>query len=189
MTNPKRPMISNEQFLSGWKQKEYPSGLVALEADLLDGEIDAVEKAFEDVIVQKVEVASQSGDDWHDGAFRATDAVSDQLAQKMARLQEAKDWPVVEMPGKLQTLITLGSRALVQMGRAKFYVDMVGLSLLHQNRAPYEDDEVSMATLNSSLGSALVGRHSDEEVTATIGGRPKEIAVLEVFPSPDLVKE
>lgn len=178
--------ITNERFLEGWKSQEYEGGLLVFEASLAEARSAQIEEDFKELTRQKREVAEQSGDNWHDGAFKATDEASSRLGKLLDELHKAQLWPVVELPAPESRIVSLGSRALLGLGRAKFYCDIVGMKALHQNAYDDHPEDVEVATLGSDIGRAILGLSADTEVRASIGGRHQAITIIEVMPSPDL---
>ena len=178
--------LSAESFLENWQAGSITNGLVGIEHDLLLERLAQADQEFEQIVRQKKDV--QSGDDWHDGAFRATDAAANNLAQQVQMLHEAERWPLVELPAADFGRITLGSRALIGFGSAPFPIEIVGMRILHQNREIYEEQGIDVVSPDSELGKRTMGRQPGEEFDAELGGRKRHITILSVETSPDLAE-
>lgn len=178
--------IDSEAFFAEWHNGTVNNALVGVEPELLVQRLAEAETEFRAIIDEKKAVSG--GDDWHDGAFRATDNAALTVVERVESLRQAEQWPVVEIPSVDFGRITLGSRALIGMGVTSFPVEVVGLRILHQTRGVYDDQGIEVVTLDSDLGKHIFGRKEGEEFEATLAGRKRSIKVISVAPSPDLTE-
>lgn len=178
-------VISNAVFVQKWAAGEIDQAILEREHQLIDERLVTLQGLFQRLIAEKVVVAGQSGDDWHDGAFRATDAEAGNLAKQQDMLIRAQALPVVASPTPEMTSVSLGSRAFIEQdGKFQYMVDIVGLSILHN----YADDtdELELASLSSPLGKALIGTEAGVTKTARLGAGQHSLYIAAVEPSPNL---
>lgn len=179
-----REIISSERFLEFWNKDNTTDAILEIESYLIDERILSINSMFKHIVEEKKQVSG--GDDWHDGAFRATDAAANNLAEQRNAFAKALGWKIVKSPGSDLEVATLGSRVVVKQNHKFVYaVDVVGMSLLHD----YEDEDLSIASLKSAVGKVLVGKSVGQEFPAVLGNGSQNIEILEVYPSPKLKKE
>ena len=175
-------VLSSLAFLEQWKEKNTEEALLEKEVSLIEKRMSEMAEQLRHLIEQKKQVTG--GDDWHDGAFRATDSEANNLSENHTKLSKALGWQIVEMPDSELQVATLGSRITVRQDkRFTYLVDLVGMSLLHEYA---DDDEQVVTSLSSPLGKTLMGREVGSEIRATLGERPHLLELLETRPSPKL---
>lgn len=175
-------VLPNEAFLEGWQTGKISNAILESEVKIIESRLAKIQKAFMHLVDEKVKVSG--GDDWHDGAFRATDAAAIHLSdQKRPLLTAMEDWPRVAMPEPTSDVVSIGSRVGIrQNDSATYSVDLVGLVVLHD----YDNDDLAVTSINSPLGTALIGHRSDTMFEAVLGDRIQQIRILETAPSPEL---
>lgn len=177
LLTPPLPM-PNGLFLEGWIAGRFDGGLLANERPLVEDRLGELQHNLEDLAAQKRTVSEQSGDDWHDGAFRATDSAAAALGERYQSLREAQKWPVVSPPELTEQRVSLGSTVEVRIGNAaSFFCSVVGLKLLYEDNTRTE-----YATLRSALGKAIVGQTAGSVIRAQIGGTSRQIKILDIAP-------
>lgn len=145
--------------------------LLPHEQAAVHGEHERKVTSFQRIIEAKISVSG--GDDWHDGAFRATDNEARILTESMAKIAPFLGATVVEYPDTNERRVALGSRVVVRQGRATFPIDIVGF------RVAYPDDvidevtgeEVMAASPDSPIGTAILGRQVGDEIAYNNGSR------------------
>ena len=132
---------------------------------LLPHESEAVEKAVEkqrnaynEVIEQKKSVSG--GDDWHDGAFVATDNEAKIIGQQMSAISPYIGAVVVDYPDTEETRASIGSRVLVNQDGYSFPVDVVGFKPGYPEGVTSEEfeDEVTGISPDSPLAGSILGK-------------------------------
>lgn len=138
---------------------------------LLPYEKDAVaaarlkhEEEFQRIIEEKISVTG--GDDWHDGAFRATDNEAKIVSSRVAALAPLLGATVVSYPHENETRVTLGSRVFVRQRGLSFPVDIVGYRGGYPDGViePSTNEEMVAVSPDSPLGKALMGHRTGEEI-------------------------
>ena len=126
---------------------------------------------FDKIIEEKVSVSG--GDDWHDGAFRATDNAAKIVTEGMATISPYLHAPVVEYPDESETRVTLGSRAAIHQNGYAFPVDVIGFRSAYPDNVidPESNEEVTGTTPDSPLGKAILGQEVGAEVSYRNGER------------------
>lgn len=122
----------------------------------------------------KQEAAEQSGDNWHDGAFRATDDVAKVLGNQAQSLVVALDGLLVDMPCPGEDRVSLGTQVHIRHDDSEYSLCIVGVPALHPS------GEVDACSLESPMARSLIGRRAGEHFTAHIAGRTAEITILSV---------
>ena len=119
-------VIPNSAFLQKWATGEVDQAILEREHQLIDERLVVLQGRFNELIEEKRVVAGQSGDDWHDGAFRATDAAANNLVEQQSTLIRAKTLTIVASPTPETTTVSLGSRALIEQDeKFQYMVDIV----------------------------------------------------------------
>lgn len=138
---------------------------------LLPHEKSAVEQAhanykneFQKLVEAKVSVSG--GDDWHDGAFRATDNEAKIITSRMSAIAPLLGAVVVSYPEANEERASLGSRVVISQKSFSFPVDIVGFRKAYPDGVidQQTQEEVVAVSPDSPLGEALIGRTPGEEV-------------------------
>ncbi len=163
-------IITNSKFLEIWRAEGPTGALLVHEATLVTRRLAVIVSDFEEVIRQKQQVSG--GDDWHDGAFRATDSVAGNLVEKRQELAELLTLPMVSLPEPESNWVSIGSRVLLAYDdKEPFNIDIVGTSLV------YPKDGPDFATILSPLAQQIVGHGVGDTVTAMLGDRKRAIEI------------
>ena len=168
--------LSNAKFLSAYLAGEVPGGLLPIDELLIEERFAEYEEQFRKLVEEKTIVAEQSGDNWHDGAFRATDSDANNLAQMVTRLNEALGLPRVEYPLPDEDRVTLGSRVeLKNVASRPYILDIVGVSGVYQRG----ENEPEVTSLVSPVAKAVAGKRVGEVALMHRGDRSVvEISIL-----------
>ncbi len=177
--------LKNIDFLRQWEENPTEEALLEREVQLVGEQLLGFQEKLDHLIEEKRQVSG--GDDWHDGAFRATDNEAAQVASQQKLFHKALNWQVVEMPGSELQVATIGSRVTIRQNKSFTYMlDLVGLSLIHEHG---DDDELVVSSLSSPLGKIVMGKAVGSEFQALLGPGTQTIEILDTHPSPDLIKE
>ncbi len=179
-------LLPNPEFLAGWQSGKIQNAILEIELALIDARLRTIQHAFAHLIDEKIKVTG--GDDWHDGAFRATDAAANHLSEQQRPLVLAKtEWPQVEMPEASSAIASIGSRVeIIQNDRFSYVVDLVGMVVLHDYG---NDDDLMVTSINSPLGKALVGQNTGTDFSTVLGEHTHQLRILGTSPSPALAIE
>ncbi|HRJ06243.1 MAG TPA: hypothetical protein PK096_03600 [Candidatus Saccharibacteria bacterium] len=173
--------ISNREYLDlvQTNDKTLP------EFVLLPHEMDAVNIAYEELQssyqrIVDAKVSVSGGDDWHDGAFRATDNEAKVIAARSEKIAPLLDATIVSYPDEDEVRATLGSRALISQGGFSFPVDIVGFRQVYPMGVvdPESGEEVEAVSSDSPLGEALLGKVQGEAATYLNGERRFEATIV-----------
>lgn len=167
--------ISNHAFLAKFEPGSNQSFILGSEAALIDLRLAQLVMEQQAIIDEKREIASQSGDNWHDGAFNATDNAAKVISDQASKLIKARDGLVVEEPAAEDQLVTLGSTVTVSQGRDRYKLVIVGLSSLFEN-----DDEHEYCSLASPIAQALIGTEVGATVTVNLGARQQILTISSI---------
>ena len=167
--------LSNQLFLEQYIPDSPDSFVLEIECPLIDAKMGRLEVAQREVIEEKRRVAEQSGDNWHDGAFNATDNAAKVITDQATTLFRARNGNLVEAPDAESALVSLGSVVRVNQNGAEYLMGIVGLALLFQST-----DEVEFCSINSPMALALLRHKAGDQVVARIGGREQKIEILAV---------
>lgn len=164
----------NEEYLESFiddADSFDPFVLLPHERVAVDLAVEKQRKAYDDVIDEKIAVTG--GDDWHDGAFRATDNQAKIIATRMSAIKPYLHAPTVDYPLETEERVTLGSRIVVSQNGYEFPVDIVGFREGHPEDLSIDgyEDEVLPMSMESPLAKALLGLKEGDETTYQGGGK------------------
>lgn len=168
------PEMTNKVFLKGaidGKRKALGPVLLPHERAFVEQmERDNVAK-YERIVKDKISVTG--GDDWHDGAFRATDNEANRLAERQEVIVPYMTAQVVSYPEASEQRVTLGSRVQITQNSYTFPVDIVGFRQGYPANVidAETNEEVVGMTPESPLAQVLLGKVQGEEVTYQNGER------------------
>lgn len=181
--------IPNETFLRDFLGDNPPTEKVLLphESALVDEAYRNRMVEFDQVVQDKISVTG--GDDWHDGAFRATDALANILSESAAAIMPFLRAQVVDYPSSDETRVTLGSRVTVEQKGVRFPLDIVGYRTAYPREVidPASDEEVTATNIESPLGRAVMGHMVGETVSYLSGD--KELSAKLVGLSQTAIRE
>ncbi len=174
-------VIPNSEYLT-----EYLSGaafsdigvLLPHERAAVDLAIAKQRNAYEEIIEEKVAVSG--GDDWHDGAFTATDNQAKIVGDRMSAIRPFESAPTVNYPDKSELRVTLGSRVIVDQSGYKFPVDLVGFREGHPEDLQVEgyEDAVTPMSPQSPLARSIIGLTLGQERSYERGQRRLSARVI-----------
>lgn len=176
----KHPELSNGEYL----EAVLTNRANAPQYVLLPHEQAGVDKAHQDkltafgkIIEEKINVTG--GDDWHDGAFRATDNEAKIISKSMAAISPYLGAVVVSYPEASEARATLGSRATITQNGFTFPVDIVGFRTAYPADVidPDSQEEVTAVSPESPLGQALIGRVKGDEASYMNGDRSLKVTI------------
>ena len=167
--------MPNHVFLERYIPDSPESYLLEIESPLIDVKLSHLESAQREVIEEKRRVAEQSGDNWHDGAFNATDNAAKVISDQASTLFRARNGNLVEAPSAGTESISLGSVVRIRQHGAEYQMGIVGLALLFQPTADLE-----FCSINSPMAQALLRHKVGDTVVARIGGREQKLEILAV---------
>lgn len=164
--------VSNRDFLERFEPGSNQTFILGSEATLIDMRLAKLAEEQQAIIDEKREIASQSGDNWHDGAFNATDNAAKVISDQASKLIKAREGLVVEAPTIEDPLVTLGSTVTVQQGHDQYDLVIVGLSSLFE-----DDTEHEYCSLASPIAQALIGSPVGATVTVNLGARQQILTI------------
>jgi transcription elongation GreA/GreB family factor len=167
--------MPNHVFLERYIPDSPESYLLQIETPLIDAKLSQLESAQREVIEEKRRVAEQSGDNWHDGAFNATDNAAKVISDQASTLFRALNGNLVDVPDVESGMISLGSVVRVSQHGAEYQMGIVGLALLFQ-----PTDELEFCSVNSPMARALLKHKVGDTVVVRIGGREQKLEILAV---------
>jgi len=139
--------------------------------------MDQQEAQLREIVQAKVDVTG--GDDWHDGAFRATDNEANIMRERMRTVAPFVTATVVDYPLPDETRVTLGSRVRIAQNGFEFPVDIISYKFTKDETIDISTgEEVMSATLSSPLAKALFGKLVDTQVEYKLGDRLISATIL-----------
>lgn len=172
--------LSNEAFLELFI--EQPQSVP--EYLLLPHELVLIEKNYSEKVAQFDKIVSDKehvtgGDDWHDGAFRATDNEALILSERLAKVNPFLTATVVEYPDAGEERATLGSRVFVTQNGFTFPVDIVGSRHTYPEKVtdPDSDEDVTGVSPDSPLGGNIIGKKVGEDAVYRNGDRKLQLTI------------
>jgi len=153
--------MTNQEYLKFYltKSEELPDRILLPHERLaVENAINKQREAFEVVIEQKIEVTG--GDDWHDGAFRATDNEAKIIGQQMSAISLYIGATAIGYPNLDETRVTLGSRVAINQDGFLFPIDIVGFRAGYPSNVMSDeyDDEVTGVSPDSPLAQLIMGQ-------------------------------
>lgn len=137
-------------------------------------------ETFQRIVQSKIDVSG--GDDWHDGAFRATDNEAKIATERNAVIAPYLGSLVVEYPDVTEERVSLGSRATLLQNGYEFPVDLVGFRNGYPDGVVDEltKEEVTAISLDSPLGKVIVGKVVGAEISYKNGHRTFSAKITKV---------
>lgn len=195
-----RESITNEQYLEEYLMRagdinsiDGPAPVILPhEVELINAAIAKQQGNYDNVIQQKMDVSG--GDDWHDGAFRATDNEALVIAGQMRVIGPFVTAKIVGYPDVDEERVTLGSRLTIIQNGISYPTDVVGFLPGYPDNITDDilGEEVTAFSPKSPIAKAIMGSREGEsgtflngqgdQVTVTIG-RVDQLAVREYFMS------
>lgn len=166
-------------FLGGTHETDVPSVLpheiAAAQAKFAQGSRD-----FQTIVDHKRDVTG--GDDWHDGAFRATDSEARVVSERMEAVAQFLGAVVVDYPDESEERATLGSRVTIKNGTVVYPVDIIGFRSGYPDDVvdPVTEEVVSAVTVDSPIGKVLLGESVGASVTYSQGSRKSSVEIVSI---------
>jgi len=151
--------------------------LLPHEGRLVDNAVATQRGIYNRLIEAKIDVTG--GDDWHDGAFRATDNDAKIVSQQMSSIAPYIGAPIVGYPDISEARATIGSRIVVSQGEYTYPIDIVGFRSGYPSDVKAEefDDEVVGMSPDSPLARVLLGNVVGFSTDFEAGGRSMKVSI------------
>lgn len=166
---------TNSEFLMGLDGDEFAQVILRDERALILRHLDRLQEIQEGIVREKAEVAEQSGDNWHDGAFRATDIAASVVSSQASQLFGALRATAVELPDPSEERVTLGSCVEIRQRNLTYKVMIVGMANLYE-----ASDDFEICSVKAPVARALLGRRPNDTVEVEIGGSRESLTVISV---------
>jgi len=167
--------MTPEEFLEVFHREPHRPFLLEGEVNLIEARLVELVEDQKKIVNEKREVAEQSGDNWHDGVFRATDNAATALGNQANSLMVARAGHVVAQPKENFQQVVIGSTVEVKHGRDRYVLFIVGQATLYPHA-----DEVDICSVNSPIAQALVGHVVGDSVEVQVAGRQQVLEIVEV---------
>lgn len=168
-----------EQYLSSDDKLNYHV-LLPHEKTAVDLAVARQRNAYDEVIEQKIQVSG--GDDWHDGAFVATDNQAKVIGTRMSAIAPYLGATIVDYPLPSESRVTLGSRVLVNQRGYSFPLDIVGFREGHPEDLLMDncEEDVLPVSPSSPIASAIIGLAVGDSATYEGGAGKLEVIVAKI---------
>lgn len=167
--------IANADFLKMFAKGDQRSFILIGETHLIDARLSQLGAEQQAIIEEKRIVAEQSGDNWHDGAFIATDNAALAVSEQAMNLVRARDGIVVEPPDLDSESVSLGSAVGVRQGSDRYTLVIVGIATLFP---PSNDHEY--CSLASPIAQELIGGRIGSIVKVDLESRQSILEILSI---------
>lgn len=172
--------LSPEEFLNlVLSKKNSPDDryLLPHEKQAVEAAYDDQASAYQKIVDAKVSVSG--GDDWHDGAFRATDNEAKIISARSAAIAPFLGAVAVAYPDESETRVTLGSRTTINQNGYSFPVDLVGFRNAYPREVIEQEssEEVTAVSPESPLGGAILGKEVGQEAEYVNNGRRMKVVI------------
>lgn len=167
--------ITNAEFLQRYESEDFGGVILPQEKDLIEKRLADLDASQRRVVQEKIDVTG--GDDWHDGAFRATDNEAKILSDQASKLGAYLRSTIIEYPDENETRATLGSRVTVNQAGDTYDVEIVGVPLLHETAVT---DDVMACSIESPLARSIIGKQVGHTAVFNVGDRRQQVEVVSV---------
>jgi transcription elongation GreA/GreB family factor len=167
--------MSNAEFLQRYEAEDLGDVILPQEVDLIEKRLADLSASQQRIIQEKKAVTG--GDDWHDGAFRATDNEAKILSEQASKLGAYLRSTVIEYPDENETRATLGSRVKVSQSGDVYDVDIVGVPSLHKTDP---DEDIATCSIESPLAKSIIGKQVGHTAVFNVGTRRQQVDVIAV---------
>lgn len=167
--------ISNKEFVDTFVSGGFEKAILPQEVLLIEKRLGELARQQAHLVKEKTEVTG--GDDWHDGAFRATDNEAKILAEQAGNLSSQLKSTVVEHPEPTEERVTLGSRVTLDQSGDTYDVEIVGVTTLHEVE---DGEDVLPCSIESPIARGVIGKKMGEIAIVNIGGHRQEIRIVKV---------
>lgn len=167
--------IENEVFLSRFNKTDEHGYILVTERYLIDNRLNDLAEAQKKIVQEKKDVAEQSGDNWHDGAFIATDNAANAVQSQAAAMFKARMSTVVQLPAETEQRVTIGSTVTVKQSGLPYKLMIVGMaSLYHLN------NDIEVCSVLAPLARAIIGTQCGESVIVNLNKKEQTIDIIDV---------
>ena len=139
----------------------------------LQAEIEVLEKQLQKLQAQVANVCDVGGNQWHDNA--SYDALLIDIRGADWRLGQAvqslKQIELVSLPTSFDRVL-IGTRVKVSMDGEEIIFEVAGYG--------ESDDELDLIAYNTPLVSLIMGKVKGETATGYIGGKKRELKILDI---------
>lgn len=146
------------------------------EEALIEQRIQLLEGKMGEIATERAFIAEQSGDNWHDGAFRESDREVLAVDADRKKLKDRLHGTVVDYPGGREEYVTLGSRVSIDNAGRNSMLDIVGYSALHEKVGR----EAIPASLEAPIVQQIIGKRVGEIVLLSVSGRNRQIKIKSI---------
>lgn len=150
--------------------------ILPFEVPLIENRIGMIGLRKEEIALERTAIAEQSGDSWHDGAFRESDREVLQVEAEEKRLKDRLKGTIVDYPDVNEPRATLGSRIFLRNGTKDTRLDIVGFAAIHAKQVR----DAMPASLDAPVVQSVLGKVAGELATIRVGGRPRELEIVEI---------
>jgi transcription elongation GreA/GreB family factor len=164
--------ITNSEFLQLFSRDATQTFILGGEAALIDLQLAKLATEQQAIIDEKREIASQSGDNWHDGAFNATDNAAKVLSDQASKLIKAREATIVDEPGAETEVVSIGTSVVIVQGNDQYELTIVGLSILFES-----DNDHQFCSLASPIAQALIGGKIGSSATVLLGEQEQVLTI------------
>lgn len=175
--------LSNPDFLSSYlegsdveRAKLVAHVILPFEVVLIGNRISHIEQRKNEIALERAAIAEQSGDSWHDGAFRESDKEVLHVEGEERRLKDRLKSSVVQYPDDSETRATLGSRIVLRNGAKDTRIDIVGFSAIHDKKSA----DAMPASLDAPVVQQIIGKMTGEVTTLNVGGSSRELEIIAI---------
>lgn len=177
------PNLPNTGFLNEYlagtptdKIKLAGSVILPLEVGLIEERMSGIDERKAGIAQERAAIAEQSGDNWHDGAFRESDREVLQVEAEYNKLSDRLHSIIVDYPEDGDEQVTLGSRVTINNGGTESKLDIVGFASIHDKKA----NGVMPASLEAPIIQSILGKYAGEMAVLKIGGSTRDVAIVEI---------
>ena len=164
--------ITNTEFLQLFSRDTTQTFILGGEAALIDLHLAKLVTEQQAIIDEKREIASQSGDNWHDGAFNATDNAAKVISDQASKLIKAREATIVDEPSAETDVVTIGTSVVIAQGNDQYELTIVGLSILFEGGNDHQ-----FCSLASPIAQALIGGKIGSSVKVLLGAQEQVLTI------------
>jgi transcription elongation GreA/GreB family factor len=175
-----REQTSNSEYLDGFlaEPDSVPKRvLLPHESAAVEAAMEALRKAEVKNVEEKMKVSG--GDDWHDGAFRATDNEARVISERKQAIAPFIGAAIIAYPEESETRVTLGSRVRITQAGSTFPVDIVGfIGGYPEGIIDAEtNEEIAGMSPESLLAKAVIGKRAGDTSSFRNGDQVTELII------------
>ncbi len=145
-------VLTVDDFLAARRATADFSTILTSEVPLLGKCLESLHVQQRALIDDKTLVAEQSGDNWHDGAFNATDSAARSLSAQAEHLHKLLKLPRSMPPDPHESRVTVGSLVTFTYGREVSELLLVGSVNIYVADLGY-----TLCSVGSPVSQALIG--------------------------------